>query len=525
MFATAPPQTKADNRTNTTNSQRNAKGVSIQAKLTVGKPNDKYEQEADHIADRVMRMPDRGTVLRKKAGYKEEEKIQQKPLAAWITPYIQRQAKGEPEVSPALESRLNSSKSGGRSLPGKTRSFMESRIGADFSNVKVHTDSNAVQMSKELGAQAFTHGNHIYFNQGKYNPESASGKHLLAHEMVHTLHQNGNANGQNVQSKWIQREPEIEEQETSMLTYTVVPGDTLSEIAEKYGTTTDALKIANHIEDENFIRVGQTLQIPDTELERRENGYTQERDEITIVIDVERLAEFGTDIDQQVQEIMDSVEAWWIDNRDTMGTRATGLLKGIGGVLEMVVGAAGVVAPEPVSSVVGGLAVVHGADVAASGFMQMLTGENESSFTSQGLQVLGMSEQHADLVDVGISIVLTAGAGALANSSRAGLTGGRVVATGQRHHLLSNRIMRTLNNHRSLRGVFNRSNPRYIYNALDDAAHRGYQKWHRQYDEIVVNWLQNHPSATPAQFNRYLHNLHQQPWLRSRIPNVNLLNR
>ena len=189
MFATASPQTKAGNRTNTTNSQHNSKGMTIQTKLTVGQPGDKYEQEADAIADRVMRMPDPQSLQRKCADCEQEEKVQSKPLSAGITPYVQRQAKGGSQVGASLESRLNSSKSSGHTLPDTTRSFMESRIGADFSNVKIHTDSSAVQMSQELGAQAFTHGNHIYFNTGKYSPESPSGKHLLAHEMVHTMQQ------------------------------------------------------------------------------------------------------------------------------------------------------------------------------------------------------------------------------------------------------------------------------------------------------------------------------------------------
>ena len=161
----------------------------IQTKLTVGQPGDKYEQEADAIADRVMQMPDPQSLQRKCTDCEQEEKVQTKPLSASITPYVQRQTKGEPQIGASLESRLNSSKSSGYPLPDTTRSFMEPRIGADFSNVNIHTDSSAVQMSRELGAQAFTHGNHIYFNTGKYSPESPSGKHLLAHEMVHTLQQ------------------------------------------------------------------------------------------------------------------------------------------------------------------------------------------------------------------------------------------------------------------------------------------------------------------------------------------------
>ncbi|RMG37448.1 MAG: hypothetical protein D6732_06765 [Methanobacteriota archaeon] len=98
-----------------------------------------------------------------------------------------------------------------------------------------------------------------------------------------------------------------------------------------------------------------------------------------------------------------------------------------------------------------------------------------------------------------------------------------VAAVGQRHHLLSKKIMNALDNHPTLKNIFKREDPRFIYNAADDAAHRGYQTWHRQYDSMVVDWLEKHPSATPDDFTRYLHDLHQQPWLQERIPNVKLI--
>jgi hypothetical protein len=68
---------------------------------------------------------------------------------------------------------------------------MEPRFGNDFSSVRIHTGSNAVQMNKELHAQAFTHGSDLYFNEGKYNPGSNSGKQLLAHELTHVVQQTG----------------------------------------------------------------------------------------------------------------------------------------------------------------------------------------------------------------------------------------------------------------------------------------------------------------------------------------------
>ncbi|MCI4670781.1 MAG: DUF4157 domain-containing protein [Bacteroidia bacterium] len=95
------------------------------------------------------------------------------------------------EVSSGLESTLSSSKGGGSPLPEDTRTQMESSIGADFSDVRVHTDSSAVQMNRDLGAQAFTHGSDIYFNEGKYDTGSQGGQKLLAHELTHTVQQGG----------------------------------------------------------------------------------------------------------------------------------------------------------------------------------------------------------------------------------------------------------------------------------------------------------------------------------------------
>src|SRR6185437_8617130 len=92
-------------------------------------------------------------------------------------------------VAPNTESSLMASKGSGATLPSSTREQMESSFGTDFSNVRIHTGSDAVKMSKDLHAQAFTHGNDIYFNSGKYDPASRSGKHLLAHELTHTVQQ------------------------------------------------------------------------------------------------------------------------------------------------------------------------------------------------------------------------------------------------------------------------------------------------------------------------------------------------
>lgn len=90
-----------------------------------------------------------------------------------------------------IEKRIKQRKGGGSPLPDDTRDFMETRFGNDFSSVRVHHDSEAVQLNRDLRAKAFTHGSDIYFNAGQYNPKSSGGKKLLAHELTHTIQQGG----------------------------------------------------------------------------------------------------------------------------------------------------------------------------------------------------------------------------------------------------------------------------------------------------------------------------------------------
>jgi hypothetical protein len=160
-------------------------GEMLQTKLRISEPGDKYEQEADRIADEVMQMT--------------EPPVQRLPDLQ----IIQTKSEGGADVSDTLSSRITALQGNGRRMDSTTKSFMENRFGKDFSGVKIHTDSSAVELNRELNAQAFTVGNDIFFGSGKYLPESVSGKQLLAHELTHTLQQK---NG--VQAKIIQRQIE-----------------------------------------------------------------------------------------------------------------------------------------------------------------------------------------------------------------------------------------------------------------------------------------------------------------------------
>ncbi len=212
----------------------------IQPKLKIGKPNDIYEQQADAVADQVVAQISQQATggsqqadnaqpathnsksstpsvqtkcdsceKEEKLQKKEEEigttgdELQMKPIfdsAAEAPPddsvqrkssdeTVQRSSDSDGSATPSFESQLASSKGGGSALPDNTRTSMESATGADFSNVRVHTGSDAAAMSNSIQAQAFTHGNNIYFNEGKYNPNSTEGSHLLAHELTHTVQQ------------------------------------------------------------------------------------------------------------------------------------------------------------------------------------------------------------------------------------------------------------------------------------------------------------------------------------------------
>ncbi|MEM8488753.1 MAG: DUF4157 domain-containing protein [Bacteroidota bacterium] len=95
-----------------------------------------------------------------------------------------------PTHTPAYFSTRLAARSGmGKPLPKAVRTQMEQGIGADFSNVRIHTDTEAAQMSKDIKAQAFTRGEDVYFNSGKYDPVSTQGKRLLAHELTHVVQQ------------------------------------------------------------------------------------------------------------------------------------------------------------------------------------------------------------------------------------------------------------------------------------------------------------------------------------------------
>ena len=182
------------------------RGPTSQPKLTIGVPNDKYEQEADRVADEVMRMPEPRVQRQVEPEEEEEETLQAKPLAEQITPLVQRQVEPKeeeeeilqskvntsqtPAGTPDFESRIHTLKGGGQPLPKSVRAFFEPRFGHDFSQVRVHTTSQAAETARGLNAHAFTQDRDVVFRTGQYAPETREGKKLLAHELTHVVQQN-----------------------------------------------------------------------------------------------------------------------------------------------------------------------------------------------------------------------------------------------------------------------------------------------------------------------------------------------
>ncbi|MCW5808784.1 MAG: DUF4157 domain-containing protein [Deltaproteobacteria bacterium] len=136
----------------------------------------------------IRRAPD-GT---QGAGAEEEQGEHQIPPEVLELLQLKRSHGGKSsEPIPNVQSYLSSSRGHGEELSKDVRADLEPRFGADFSQVRVHTDGTAAQVSRALGAHAFAYGRDIYFGAGQYNPSSAGGRWLLAHELTHTIQQTG----------------------------------------------------------------------------------------------------------------------------------------------------------------------------------------------------------------------------------------------------------------------------------------------------------------------------------------------
>jgi hypothetical protein len=226
-----------------------SRSIGLQAALKLGPAGDQYEQEADHVAQQVVRQMDRPQNVQRES-IQEDELAQAKPLSASISSLqrtltrprldvglqrqgleeeelqakrlsqnsspvqrspdsrpqmgfvIRRQEQEEEElqmkplhgpeggaVEQSVEKQIQTARGGGKPLDEGVRGSMEQGFGADFSNVRVHTGGQADALNRSLNAKAFTTGKDIFFGKGQYNPSSSSGQELIAHELTHTVQQ------------------------------------------------------------------------------------------------------------------------------------------------------------------------------------------------------------------------------------------------------------------------------------------------------------------------------------------------
>ncbi len=186
--------------------------LGVQPKLTVNAPNDAYEQEADRIADRIVGGLPAGPSGRttvgdgwgatsaslRREGEEEDEELQAKPAD------VQRQGEEEDDEEPiqakrgpaqlstpgpAFAGALDRETVGGAPLGQPARAFFEPRFGRDLSDIRLHDNARAAELSRQINARAFTHRRHIFFGAGQLDDRSTEGRRLLAHELTHTMQQ------------------------------------------------------------------------------------------------------------------------------------------------------------------------------------------------------------------------------------------------------------------------------------------------------------------------------------------------
>ena len=227
---TVTSQEDSPARVNEAVPSRTAKAQPLQAKLTVGPANDRYEQEADRVAQQVVQQihapgaaQQNGdavqTGVQRESTPEEEADLQLKPVpAAQRLQRLQvgdlRMKAGEPlqrepnadedelqlkqkqpvgaaggAVSADVEGEINRARGGGQALAPALQTQMGQAMGADFSGVRVHADARADALNRSVGARAFTTGQDLFFKRGEYQPGSKGGQELIAHELTHVVQQ------------------------------------------------------------------------------------------------------------------------------------------------------------------------------------------------------------------------------------------------------------------------------------------------------------------------------------------------
>lgn len=157
------------------------KPPSIQPKLTV---NDKYEREAERVADAVMQISEE----EKEAGIRSQITV---PQIQRLQPRSGQAKISEKQEATPIREAVEGAREAGRPLSDQKQLYFEERIGADFNDVRIHTGGKADRAARSISARAYTLGTDIVFRSGEYQPDSNWGRGLLAHELTHVVQQKG----------------------------------------------------------------------------------------------------------------------------------------------------------------------------------------------------------------------------------------------------------------------------------------------------------------------------------------------
>ncbi len=210
--------------------------------LTLGAPNDGLEREADQAADAILRDAPAA-----------QTRVSRKAAASPANPAV--------PVEPTLATRIDSMSGRGTPLPNPVRRFFEHRLGTDLGATRLHTDAGAAETARALGADAFTVGRDIAFASGRYQPTTAPGGRLLAHELAHVAQQEKGMRC--IQRAQVGRVHTSSDDGTPYFLYELdTTRSTFSQLGNHYGVTNKQVAAANPGAKPTALRLGQQIRVP-----------------------------------------------------------------------------------------------------------------------------------------------------------------------------------------------------------------------------------------------------------------------
>jgi hypothetical protein len=168
------------------------RGPRVQPKLKVGPANDKYEQEADRVADQVMRMSDSEALLSAALPPSHQATSKTQRICTDCTEELvqtnRSSGDGFSADGPAAAA-ITTLEGAGKQMPANERAFFEPRFGRSLRDVRIHDNPHAQTAAEMIRARAFAHGRNIAFAEGEYRPGTIEGRRLIAHELTHVVQQ------------------------------------------------------------------------------------------------------------------------------------------------------------------------------------------------------------------------------------------------------------------------------------------------------------------------------------------------